>query len=72
MRFLRLLQRGPTSTLTLVPAYQARVSLVSSEKAPIGKVLSPTSGPTQVGTTPSLSFRAVVGLDGKLEVDVKL
>jgi hypothetical protein len=31
---LRLLQRGPTSTLTLVPAYQARVSSVSWGDAP--------------------------------------
>jgi len=30
----------------------------------VGSLLPPSSGPTQVGTTPSLMFRALVGPDG--------
>jgi hypothetical protein len=30
----------------------------------VGPLLPPSSGPTQVGTTPVLAFRAVVGPDG--------
>ena len=35
-------------------------------------VLPPSGGCKQVGTTPGLSFRAVIGVDGKEEMEVAL
>ena len=35
-------------------------------------LLSPSSGSAQVGTTPSLPFRAVIRFDRKLQTDIVL
>jgi hypothetical protein len=40
------------------------------QEPPTGQVLRPPPGPTQVGTTPSVSFRSVLGWGGKVEVHV--
>jgi hypothetical protein len=37
---------------------------------PARAVLPPSSGPTQVGTTPCLALRAVIGADGDVEIAV--
>jgi hypothetical protein len=37
-----------------------------------GSLLPPSPGPTQVGTTPSVAFRAAIGASGKVELDVVL
>jgi hypothetical protein len=42
------------------------------EKAPAGQVLPPSGGPTQIGTTPQLIFRAVVGTDSEMKLAVAL
>jgi hypothetical protein len=36
------------------------------------RTLPPSSGPTQVRTTPGVAFRAVVELDGRVEMGVAL
>jgi hypothetical protein len=35
-------------------------------------VLPPSGGPTQAGATPSVTFRAVVGTDSVIEINVTL
>jgi hypothetical protein len=34
--------------------------------------LAPSGGPTQVGTTLGRSFRAIIGSDSKMEIEVAL
>jgi hypothetical protein len=45
-------------------------ALGCAEERMRGELLPPSSGPTQVGTTPNLSFHAVVSANGKLEVEI--
>jgi hypothetical protein len=39
------------------------------EEAEAGSLLPPSGGPTQVGTTPSVAFRATIGADGEAEIE---
>ena len=43
-----------------------------SKDSPVERVLPPSGGPTQVGTTPRVSFRAVLGLDGESVTEVEV
>jgi hypothetical protein len=38
----------------------------------VGLLLPPSRGPTQVGTTPRVEFRAVIGADGVAEMGIAL
>ena len=56
----------------LVPAHQAAIGLTQDSRhldqaearEDAKSLVPPSSGPTQVGTTPSIAFRAMVELDG--------
>jgi hypothetical protein len=45
---------------------------MAREETEVGSLLPPSSGPTQVGTTSSIAFRAMVELDGELQTDILL
>jgi hypothetical protein len=44
----------------------------SDAPAEARSLLRPSGGPTQAGTTPCVSFRAVLGLDGGMRLEVEL
>jgi hypothetical protein len=48
------------------------VSRGCAGSAGVDGLLPPSSGPTQVGTTPELIFRAKIGTDGKVDLGVAL
>jgi hypothetical protein len=58
--------KGPSLRLVWVLVWDARWRLE------VGSLLPPSSGPTQVGTTRSLTFRAIVGPEGRVEMYVTL
>jgi hypothetical protein len=69
---------GPSSYYELLQARRSGVGRTrlfgNSNEAPLApdRLLPPSPGPTQVGTTPEVRFRAVVGPDDELEMEVKL
>jgi hypothetical protein len=56
---------------TEVPASHSSICLRGGG-AGGGQILPPSGGPTQVRTTPGLKFRAVIGLEGEVCLDVVL
>jgi hypothetical protein len=50
----------------------SRQLTMAREETEVGSLLPPSSGPTQVGTTSSIAFRAMVELDGELQTDILL
>jgi hypothetical protein len=45
---------------------------MAREETEVGSLLPPSSGPTQVGTTPGLSFRVVIDASGEGDLNVAL
>jgi hypothetical protein len=45
---------------------------MAREETEVGSLLPPSGGPTQVKTTSSLAFRAVIGLEGEVQMEVAL
>jgi hypothetical protein len=58
--------KGPSLRLVWVLVWDARWRLE------VGSLLPPSGGSTQVGTTPGVSFRAVVGPERRVEIAVVL
>jgi len=43
---------------------------MAGEETEVGSLLPPSGGPTQVGTTPRVAFRAKIGSDGDMKIEV--
>ncbi|HSK85878.1 MAG TPA: hypothetical protein VK902_21105 [Rubrobacter sp.] len=59
----------------ILPFYRLVCSRVWGEvreEAEVGSLLPPSSGPTQVGTTLDLMFRAAIRTDGEVDLGVAL